>query len=254
MWIAITRSVSPAIARCELTHVERAPIDLGRARLQHTAYEEAIARAGCRLIRLPAEPALPDSVFVEDTAIVLDEVAVVLRSGAASRRAESDSIAGVLARHRRLERIELPGTVDGGDVLRIGRMIYVGRSGRSNEAGRAQLGRKLAPFGYRVKSVEVTGCLHLKSAVTQIAPGLILVNPGWVDPGTFGDLDRIEVHVREPFAANALLIGGTILYPAAYPRTRERLEQRRLAVRSVDLSELAKAEGGITCSSLVFRA
>ena len=254
MWIAITRAVSPAIAHCELTHVEREPIDLDRARLQHTAYEEAIGRTGCRLIRLPAEPALPDSVFVEDTAIVLDDVAVVLRPGAPSRRPETGGIAGVLARHRRLARIEPPGTVDGGDVLRIGRTIYVGKSGRSNEAGRAQLGRRLAPFGYRVIGVELTGCLHLKSAVTQIAPGLILVNPRWVDPAALGNLERVEVHAREPFAANALLIGGTILYPAAYPRTRERLVRRRLAVRSVDLSELAKAEGGITCSSLVFRA
>lgn len=252
LWIAITRAVSPAIARCELTHVERAPIDLDRARRQHAVYEEAIVHAGCLLTRLPAEPALPDSVFVEDTAAVLDEAAVLLRPGAPSRRPETDTIAGVLARHRRLVRIEAPGTVDGGDILQVGRTIYVGRSGRSNDAGREQLGRLLAPFGYRVTGVAVTGCLHLKSAVTQIGPGLILINPRWVDPAAFGSMGRIEVDPREPFGANALRIGDAILYPAAYPRTRERLESRRLTVRRVDLSELAKAEGGITCSSLVF--
>jgi dimethylargininase len=252
VWIAITRAVSPAITRCELTHVERAPIDLDRARRQHADYEGAIVHAGCLLTRLPAEPALPDSVFVEDTAVVLDELAVLLRPGAPSRRPEVDGIAGVLARHRRLARIEPPGTVDGGDVLAIGRTLFVGRSGRSNDAGREQMGRLLAPFGYRVIGVAVTGCLHLKSAVTRVGPRLILINPRWVDPAAFGSIDRIEVDPREPFGANALLIGGAILYPAAYPRTRALLESRRLTVRPVDLSELAKAEGGVTCSSLVF--
>lgn len=252
--IAVTRAVSPAIARCELTHVARAPIDLETARRQHAAYEEALERAGCRLTRLPAEPALPDSVFVEDTALVLDEVAVILRPGAPSRRPETDGIAGVLARHRRLLRIEPPGTIDGGDVLVIGRTVYVGRSGRSSEEGRAQLARRIAPFGYRVTGVALDGCLHLKSAVTCVAPGLILVNPRWVDPTAFGPMGRIEVDPAEPFAANALRIGEAVIHPAAFPRTASRLESRRLAVRRVDLSELAKAEGGITCSSLVFAA
>jgi dimethylargininase len=254
MWIAITRAVSPAIARCELTHVARTPIDLERARRQHAAYEEALEQAGCRLIRLPAEPALPDSVFVEDTALVLDEVAVLLRPGAASRRPETDGVAGVLARHRTIARIEPPGTIDGGDVLVLGRSVHVGRSGRSNDAGRAQLSRLLAPFGYRVKGVAMAGCLHLKSAVTCVAPGAILVNPRWVDPAAFGPIAWIEVDPEEPFAANVLWIGATVLHPAAFPRTAGRLAARGLALRPVEMSELAKAEGGMTCSSLVFAA
>lgn len=251
MRIAITRDVSPSIAQCELTHLEREPISFEAARAQHEEYVQCLAALGCEVRRLPAEPSMPDAVFVEDTAIVLDEVAVIARPGAASRRPETASIAKALEPHRALRFIEAPATIDGGDVLRVGTRLFVGMTSRSTSEGIAQLREFVAPFGYTVTGVPVTGCLHLKTAVTQVAPDLLLINPAYVDPHVF-NMRYIEVDSSEPFGGNALLIDETVIYPAAFPRTRRRMEQAGIAVQTVDASELAKAEGGVTCCSLVF--
>jgi dimethylargininase len=253
MLIALTRPVSASIVSCELTHLDRRPIDLDLARAQHCHYEEALAALGCEIQRLPEAPDLPDAVFCEDAAVVLDELAIIARPGAASRRPEVRSVARALERYRRLVAIEAPGTLDGGDVLCLGRTLYVGLSQRSNRAAIAQMRDLLAPLGYGVQGVPVQGCLHLKSAVTRVAEDVLLINRDWVDGGAFGELDRIDVDPAEPGAANALLIGGAVIYAAAYPRTRRRLEERGIAVHSVDVSELAKAEGAVTCCSLIVR-
>jgi len=249
--IAITRGVSAGIGACELTHLQRQPIDLDRARAQHRAYEEALERAGCRVESLPALDDLPDSVFVEDVAVVLDEIAVVTRPGAESRRPETSHIAPVLANHRRVTFIQPPGTLDGGDVLRLGRRIFVGQSGRSNESGIEQLRAVVWPYGYTVTAVPVTGCLHLKSAITEAAPGVVLVNPAWVDAAVCGGVSVIEVDPSEPYAANGLLVGGRLIYPVSFPRTAARLENAGIVTEPVDVSELQKAEGAVTCCSLV---
>ena len=252
--VALTREVSPAIGRCELTHLPRVPIDAELARTQHGKYEAALAALGCTVVRLAPEPDLPDAVFVEDTAIVLPEIAVLTRPGAASRRPETASTAAALAAHRPLASIEEPGTLDGGDVLRLGTRLWVGASGRSNAPGIEQLRALLIPFGYEVKAVPFTGCLHLKSAATAVAPDLILVNPAWVDPARFDGASFLETDPAEPHAANALLVGEAVVYPVSFPRTRARLEASGIAVTTVDLSELQKAEGAVTCCSLVFEA
>jgi dimethylargininase len=201
--------------------------------------------------RLAAEPSLPDSVFVEDTAVVTEELAVVTRPGAPSRRPETPSVARALAPYRRLAHMAEPATLDGGDVIRLGRRLFVGRGSRTNEAGAEALRSLLAPLGYTVEAVPVSGCLHLKSAATAVAPGTVLLNPAWVAPACFGGLSVVEVDPEEPFAGNALWVSGTLLFPAAFPRTRRRLEERGLHVVAVDLSELAKAEGALTCCSVV---
>ena len=252
--IAVTRPVSPALLRCELTHLARTPIDIDRAREQHAAYEQALSRVGCRLERLPEAPMLADSVFVEDTAIVLDEIAVVTRPGAPSRRAETDSVADVLGRYRRIAGIAAPATLDGGDVLRVNRTLYVGLSGRSSRSGLEQLAGHVAPLGYRVEAVPVHGCLHLKSAVTVVGPETLLVNPQFVATEPFRGLEWIEVDSAEPLGANALMLGDGVIYPASKPRTAERLRRRGLVVCEVDVSELERAEGAVTCCSLVFVA
>jgi dimethylargininase len=249
--VALTRAVSPSIARCELTHLMRQPIDWRWAGRQHRRYEQVLTSLGCGVTRLPAEPALPDAVFVEDTAVVLDEVAVIARPGARSRRPETASVAAALAAYRPLTHIEAPGTLDGGDVLPIGERVFVGCSRRSNRAGRVQLRTLLAPHGYRVIEVAMRDCLHLKSAVTAVAGRTLLIQRAWVDADAFRGFRLIDVHPAEPFAANALRVARTVLLPAAWRRTRRRLEARGLAVRGVDVSELAKAEGGVTCCSLV---
>lgn len=251
---AIIRDVSPAIADCELTHLERVPIDAGRAAAEHEAYAQALEALGCELERLPAEPELPDSVFVEDTAIVLPELAVITRPGAASRRSETASIAGVLGRYRTLRTISEPGTLDGGDVLRVERDLYVGLTERTNTEGVAQLEAFLRPLGYSVRGIPVGGCLHLKSAVSWLGGDTVLLNPQWVDEACFSGLQRIPVHPDEPHAANALRIGDTLICGAAHVRTRERLEKAGFRVYPVDITELAKAEAGVTCSSLILDA
>ena len=250
--VALTRGVSPAIASCELTHLARVAISLERAREQHARYEEALESLGCRIVRLPPDPDLPDSVFVEDTAVVLDELAVIAFSGAPSRRGERAAVAEALAPHREVVRMTGPGTLDGGDVLPLGRTLCVGLSSRTGPRGLEELGRLVTPRGYEVLGVPVRGCLHLKSAVTQIGDGLLLANRSWVDPLPLEGFEVLDVDPEEPFAANALLVGDTVLHDAAHARTRERMERRGIRVAPVDLSELAKAEGGVTCCSLVF--
>ncbi len=249
--VALTREVGDDIGRCQLTHLERRPIDPGRARRQHQAYERLLAELGYELRRLPAAPGLPDAVFVEDTALVLDELAVVARPGAASRRAETVTVAEALAPLRPLVAIEPPATLDGGDVLRLGRTLYVGRSSRSDRRGREQLRALVEPHGYRVVAVDMRGCLHLKSAVSEIADRLVLLNPQMVDPDSFTGWDALEVHPAEPHAANALRLGDTVVFPRHHPRTRRRLEAAGLDVRPIAADELAKAEAGLTCCSLL---
>jgi dimethylargininase len=254
MLIAITRLVSPAVNQCELTHLERIPIDLERARFQHHAYEESLRTLGVKVHSLPEELNLPDSVFVEDTAIVLDECAVLTRPGADSRQPEIESIAGALAPYRQLFTIQAPGKLDGGDVLAIGKTIFVGLSSRSNQTAIDQMQTFLKPFGYAVKGIRVTGCLHLKSAVTQVRADMLLVNPAWVDKIYFSGMKLIEIDPSEPYAANALMVGDTVLYQPVYPRTRARLEAEGINLLLVDESELGKAEGALTCCALIFSA
>ena len=254
MWNAITRAVSPSLARCELSHIGRTSIDVALARTQHHDYLRALESVGCRVIELPEEDELPDSVFVEDVAIMLDEVAVLTRPGALSRRAEVASVADMLRHHRPLEAIESPATLDGGDVLRIGRTLYVGESARSNPEGIAQLRKLLAAHGYAVEGVAMRDCLHLKSAVTALFDDCVLLQPAWVDRERFADFRIFEVDPAEPHAANVLRIGDALIMPASFPRTQQRLLDAGFHVTVVDLSELQKAEGAVTCCSLVFRS
>jgi dimethylargininase len=254
MLTAITRAVSPAIVHCEISFIDRRPIDLAKAEEQHHAYEKLLEKLGARVISLPAEPALPDSIFVEDPAIVLEELAVILPLGTDSRRPEAASLAKALSRFRKLEYVSLPGTLEGGDVLRIGRNLFVGLTARSNAEGHRQLTRIVASHNYEVIPVPVTGCLHLKSAVTHIGGNTLLANRSMFDTAPLAGYDWIDVDPAEPHAANALAFGGTIIFPASFPRTRERLEARGFHVTPLDISELQKAESGLTCSSLLFLA
>lgn len=252
MKIAITREVSRSVVNCELTHLARTPINVERARAQHEQYRSALRGLGVEVISLPEEPDLPDSVFVEDPAIVLDEVAVLTLPGAESRRAEVESIARALEPYRRLLRITAPGTLDGGDVLVLGKVIYAGLTLRTNAAAIEQLRVLLNPFGYVVIGVPVTDCLHLKSGITQVAEKTLLINPAWVDKKYFAGFNFIKVDSSEPYAANALMIGDALVYPSAFRQTAKRLEGLARSIVQVDADELAKAEGAVTCCSLVF--
>lgn len=251
---ALTRAVPDSMAQCELTHLARKPIDMAVACAQHAAYEEALRASGCVVERIVAMPDAPDSVFVEDTAIVLDDIAVITRPGAESRRREVGSVAAALLPHRELVHIEAPATIDGGDVLRVGPRIFVGLSTRTNADAVDQLRAALDARGYEIVPVIVRGVLHLKSAVTQVGASQLLVNREWIDVASFSGYDLIDVDPAEPSAANALLVRETVLFPAEFPRTAERLERAGLHLVRVAASELAKAEGALTCCSLVFDA
>ena len=253
MITAYTRAVSPRLAECALTHLDRSPIDVARASRQHAAYEAALADAGCKIVRLPELPDDPDGVFVEDTAILLGGDAIITRPGAASRANEVDSSAASLASDFRVHRLAAS-TLDGGDVLAIERTLYVGLSSRTDAAGAAALAAIVAPLGYRLVTVEPAQCLHLKTAVTyagrdRAGRPTILVNPDWVDPRLFEGIHAVDV--AEPFAANGARVGDRLLLPAGNPRTADRLVALGFDLTEIDVSELQKAEAGVTCMSLV---
>jgi dimethylargininase len=250
--IAIIRKVSSNINQCELSFHERRPIDVTKAIEQHKDYQRLLSELGLRTVELAAEPDLPDSVFVEDPAVVVDEVAVISRMGAISRRPEADSLAQELFKYRRLEFLTAPATLDGGDVMRVGRVIYVGESARTNREGIEQFSRILKPFGYDVRAVAVTGCLHLKSASSYVGANRLLVNRSLIDSEMLSDYELIDVPMEEPGAANALLVNGVVVLPESFPKTRALLERRGIIVQQVDMSELQKAEAGVTCCSLIF--
>jgi dimethylargininase len=249
--LAITRAVPASLARCELTHVARKPIDVERARAQHAAYERALAAAGCDVARLPELPAHADSVFVEDCAVVLDELAIATQPGARSRRGEVESVAAALAVHRRVFRLSGAATLDGGDVLALERTLFVGLSQRTNAEGVRQLRGLVEPHGYAVEAIAVAGALHLKTAITRAGERLLVANPSWIDTRRFARFEIVEIDPSEPFAANVLHVGGATLCAAAFPRTNDRLRARGVSPVEVDASELAKAEGGLTCCALV---
>jgi dimethylargininase len=251
MTIAITRDVSPRFNECEITHIDRTPIDVEVARAQHREYVNALAAIGCQIVELPAEADLPDSVFVEDTAFILPEVAVITRPGADSRKPETESIIRALSPHRALVKVTAPATVDGGDVLVLGKDIYVGKSTRSNDEAIRQLQELLDVYSYKVTGVEMHDCLHLKTALTKVDDHTVLINPKWADTSHFKDFDWIIVDPSEPFASNCLPVNGQIIFPTSFPKTRAKLEARGYKICAVPVDELAKAEGAVTCCSLI---
>jgi len=254
MLTAITRTVSSSLPNCELSFIQRKPIDMEIARAQHHAYEALLAKLGAKVISLPEEKEMPDSMFVEDPALVLDEMAVICTLGTQARRKEAVSLAAALEPYRKLAHIKLPGTLEGGDVLRIGRKIFAGLTERTNPEGIRQLGVIVEHYGYDLTVVPVTGCLHLKSAVTYLGNNMLLGNRSWFAWKRLEGFDWVDVDPAEPHAGNALAIGESVIFPASFPKTRARIEAKGFHIESLDISELQKAESGLTCSSLLFES
>jgi dimethylargininase len=253
---AYTRAISPRLAtECELTHLQRDPIDLDQAIAQHAAYEAALAAAGLSIVRLEPLDDFADGTFVEDVAVILGDHAVILHPGVASRQGETASAAAGLAADLDVHRLPA-GFVDGGDVLKIGRRLWVGLSTRSDRAGVEALAQVAGPLGYEVRAAQVTGCLHLKTAVTFAgADGAgtptFLYNPDFVSPDLFEGAAPMPVVPGEAYAANILRVGDTLIAPADSPRTADALAERGFNVVRVDISQLRKAEAALTCMSLV---
>ena len=252
MLTALTRAVSPTMASCELTYLQRRPMNIAKAVEQHDVYKRCLGGLGLRVLSLPAEPDLPDAVFVEDPVVVVDEVAVIARTGAQSRRKEAESLAQALAPFRPLRHMCEPATLEGGDVLRIGSDVFVGLSPRTNQAGISQLAAELEPFGYLVRPIPVHSALHFKTACSYVGNQTLLVNRAWIDTSLLSGYTLMDVAKDEPWAANALRIGDTVLMPAGFPHTEAILRRARFHVQPLDVSELQKAEGSVTCMSVIF--
>jgi dimethylargininase len=255
MPLAFTRKVSPRIVECALTHLDRQKIDPELAATQHSAYEQALKDAGYEIIRLPYLADDPDAVFVEDTAILLGEHAIITRPGASSRANEVFSTAVGLTPHFNVHYLPA-GTLDGGDVLRIENTLYVGQSSRTDMAGTQALEAVVSPLGYWVVPVDMDRCLHLKTAVTfagldDEGVPTVVVNPDWVEPDYFSGTNALLVPVEEPFAANVVKAGDRLIMAAGSPLTAKMLREFGFTVVEVDLSELQKAEAGGTCMSLL---
>lgn len=251
-WAALTHRPSPLLGNCQLTFIDRTPIDLEQAAAQHQAYCASLQAAGIRVQVLETSSDLPDSAFVEDCAVILDEVAVLTRPGSPSRQPEVERLAPFLAPLRPLVQIQSPAALEGGDVLRIGKNLYVGVSTRTNSAGIKALTEFVQPYGYRVVPVPVPGSLHLKTACTALDDETLLTNLEWVDLSDLKGLRILPVAEAEPWAANVLRIGDRLWAQTAFPRTLEMLYGAGYTVEAIDCSEFLKAEAGLTCLSLVY--
>jgi dimethylargininase len=249
---ALTRQVSPNIGDCLLENLPRQEIDAAKAARQHDQYEACLRDLGIKIVRVPDAPECPDGVFVEDPAVALDEVAVILPMGTETRRKEVASVVETLSRFRPLIHLKPPAMLEGGDVMRIGKTLFVGISVRSNQEGIEGFAAAVAPFGYTVKPVRVNGCMHLKSGCCYAGAGTVVANREWVDISPFREFCVIDVPADERWAADVLAIGDTVLMPFCFPGTRRLLEQRGFQVKTLDVSELMKAEAAVTCMSIIF--
>ncbi len=252
MLTVLTQKPSPALQQCELTFIESRPIDIDRANEQHANYCRMIAACGARVIRLDENLLLADGVFVEDPIVVFDEVAVLMSMGVESRRWEGTALAKFFRQYRQIKQIPLPAEIEGGDVLKIDRNIYVGESPRTSRRGIEALVKIIEPFGYSVIPVKVTGCLHLKTGCTALDDETILVNPEWVDISPFRGFRIITTLANEPFGANVLPINNTVCMNDAFPETVRLVRSMGYQVASTDISEFLKAEAGLTCMSVPF--
>lgn len=219
---------------------------------QHTAYVETLTAQGIEVIELDPLPGYPDAYFVEDTAIVTPDVAVIARPGARARRGEEKSIEPVLAQYRRIERIHAPGTVDGGDVLAVENHFFIGISNRTNKQGAQQLGRILERYGNTWAEVPVGESLHLKSSINYVGRNTLLVTRAFSDVSILDGYEKIVVEEGEEYAANSLLVNGVLIVPAGFPGTTEKLRDAGYEIVELDVSEARKMDGGLTCMSLRF--
>ena len=250
--IALTHVISPNIDQCELTFLERSPINQKRALEQHEHYCELLRDCGLEVIELSMNRSFPDSTFIEDTAVVFDELAIMASMGIESRRGEVPGVESVLGYYRDIQHIRLPATLEGGDVLRLEKKVFVGISPRTNISGSETIKEILEPLGYQVIPLAVNRCLHLKSACVDVDDETLLVNPRWLDLQPLRDFRIIPVPEDEPAAVNSLRIDSTICVHSGHRKTIDLLGNLKFSVKVVDISELLKAEAGMTCSSIIF--
>jgi dimethylargininase len=248
---AIVRGISASFRDAIVMHPTAEPIDVDRARLQHAAYVHALRSAGLAVDELPPLDTYPDACFVEDCGLVASGTALVTRPGAPSRVGETDSIAERLSKSHRVERTSAPATIDGGDCLCIGRTWFIGNSARTNSDGARRVCEVFGPLGYTVVEVPVEGMLHLKCVCSRIDGRTVLVAEGTLDLALFTGLEVVMIPREEAYAANAVVVNGTAIVAKGYPYTRAALERRGLRIIELALTEIAKADGSLTCMSIL---
>ncbi len=250
---ALTRGVSPNFSACELTYKTREPIDCTLAREQWQAYCDLLRRWHINLATVSASDRHPDCCFIQDTAVVLDEVCVMASMGAASRTGETKEVEKILSGRRELQRITPPATLDGGDVVQFGKRLFVGLSRRTNGRGISALKQIVEPFGYRVTPVVVSGGLHLTTGCGVVNDETVLLNTQWLDATAFSNLRQLHVPQTEPWAANTIRLNGSVCLEASAPQTAELVSPYADTIETLDISEFRKAEGSLSCLSLIFK-
>lgn len=250
---AITRGVSLNLQACELTYRVREKINYGKAVLQLEHYCELLRRWNVNLVAIPSNQHFPDCCFVQDTAIVLDEICVIASMGATRRRGETSEVEKAISRFRPIERILLPATLDGGDVVQVDHQLFVGLSSRTNGRGIEALCRIAEPLGYTVVTVMVNGGLHLTTGCGVVNDETILLNPRWLDSRAFKGLRQLHVSEDEPWAANTIRINEMVCLEQGAPRTIDLVQPYAGRIETLDISEFRKAEGSLSCLSLIFR-
>lgn len=253
MLSALTRKVGKSINNCELTYADRQQINVEKAQQQHMEFENALRKLGVNVLSLESDDTLPDSVFVEDTAVITKEFAVITPMGTKSRKDEPDKIAEILKQYRPLKYINKNTSLEGGDIVQAEDTFYVGISSRTNHEGFENLAEILLPQGYKIVPVQVYGCLHLTTGSTYIGNNTMIANPAWVDVSKFEGMEVIEIEPDEPWAGNAIQANGKLLFPSSSNKTSKKVSAKGFEVYTVDISELEKAEAGLTCMSLLFQ-
>ncbi len=228
------------------------PPDYGLIMKQHAAYVNVLESLGLEVILLDAQPDFPDAYFVEDTAVVTPNVAVITRPGALARQGEEKTIAPVLGSYRKIEHIDPPGTVDGGDVLMVENRFFVGISDRTNRAGAEQLGGILKRYGHDWLPVTVSDGLHLKSSLNVVGKNTLLLTASFSNLDMLKDFDKIVLSDTEAYAANTLFLNDHLIMPKGFPDTKRKLEKLQCPIVELNVSEVRKMDGGLTCLSIRF--
>lgn len=250
--IAIVRDVPDSFQKCLTSFHTKVQIDVALAKHQHQQYCNTLSSLGLKLIRIEADDTLPDCCFTEDTAIVVDDFAVITIPGAPGRILETIEIEKILSPLKTIVHITNPGTIDGGDVLKIGKKIFIGNSARTNVEGISQVDTIVKPLGYEVIPVKIQDTLHLKSVCTYLGGGCILLAEGYLDDKIFSEYDKVVVPKEEEYCANCLVVKGNVLIPKGFPKTKGLIEMKGYRVVELDMSEIEKAEGALTCLSVIF--
>ena len=250
---AFVRGISDSYHQATVETPSPEPIDVENARSQHLEYVRALKSLGLEVIEVPPDSRFPDCCFIEDCALFYDGVALITNPGASSRRGETAAVRTALERFAvRIELTSLPATLDGGDCLRVGSRIYVGISARTNAEGAACVKDTFGPAGPEVVSVPVIGALHLKSVCSYLGDGVMVLAEGTIPHGSFREVDILDVPRSEAYAANCLAVNGSVICSKGYPHTEAKIKASGFEVISLDMSEIKKGDGSLTCLSILF--